>query len=162
MMTLGAMSLMLTLILSINRSFAWSEQTMMKGKCGLTAVSLASGIIEQASEMYYDQKSITAADTSTSQLTAPASLGPESGESYGSTTAPFNDFDDFNGLTLKDYNELPDTFYVSCTVVYVTATTPNTTSTTATWEKKLTVKVTSKMLVDTVKMSYIYSYWYFR
>jgi MSHA pilin protein MshD len=138
LVTLGALTLLTTLLLGINRGFSTSGSVLLQSKCGIAAVSLAV--------------------TKLASMNAPSALGPKSGEVYPN----FNDFDDYNGFKDTVFSQLPDSLFVNCTVVYVDPANPNVTSTTQTWHKKLTVAVTSRSLKDTVKMNYIFSYWYYR
>ena len=92
-----------------------------------------------------------------SNLTAPANLHAESGEAYPN----FNDVDDYNGYTKTDATMPSAVFNVSCSVVYVNPATPDVTSYSQTWTKKITVTVTSSLMADTVKLSSLFSYWVF-
>lgn len=158
MLVIGAMCLLLSLVANWFNAASLSENVYLRGKCGVAATSIATSLIEEAEGQAFDAKSITQADTVTSQLTAVASLGAESGETYPN----FNDFDDYNNLNLTYFNQLPDTFKANCKVVYINPSTPSVAATSPTWHKKLMVSVTSKLLKDTVKCEYIFSYWYFR
>jgi len=163
MLTLAAMALLSSLLLTIQRGFSASGAVLLKSKAGIEAVSIANSIIQEASGKHFDANSVAAADTVVSQLTAAASFGPNSGEAASGNSENFNDFDDFQNFTEKVGTALPDSFTVSCKVTYVDAGTPSGTSAGNTWHKKLTVTVTNPSLgTDTIRTSYIFSYWYFR
>jgi hypothetical protein len=85
-------------------------------------------------------------------------LGPESGEVY----PDFDDIDDFNNLTTTVYIAGVDTMRIHSTVAYVSPSNPDLLLTTRTWHKKLTVYVTGSATRDTVRISSIFSYWWFR
>ena len=158
MLTLAALALLSTITVNMTRSFFTSGQMILRSKCGLAAVSVATSFIEEASGKYFDAETNDTVAVTTSMLTPANSLGPSSSEKYPN----FNDFDDYNNYSAKLFFQLPDTFYVSCKVMYIDPATPNVASSVQTWHKKLLVKVTSPTLKDTIKSEYIYSYWYFR
>jgi len=130
-------------------------------KYDVMAVSLGTSIIEEASDKAFDEATAGAAVTDINLLKAPASLGPETGEVYPN----FDDFDDYNGYTRNtatDTTFLSANFTASAVVDYVTPTSPNTTSGVRTWHKRLRVTVTSPSMPDTIRLSTIFSYFYFR
>lgn len=89
-------------------------------------------------------------------------MGPAPGEHY----PDFNDLDDFDGFETT-INNLPSAEYnISAKVYYVDpfTTGPDKKVNYRTWHKKINVYVTSPSMNnerDTVKLSSIYSYWYF-
>ena len=158
-MTLFALAMLMTLNVNMLRTTATNGETIMKGKIGLAAISISTSLIEEAQRKNFDE--IAAHDTvinSLNLISAVTALGPESGESYNT----FDDFDDYNRYTVKFATSLPETLFAKCAVVYVSPTNPDVASTVKTWSKKMTVSVTSPTLEDTVKSTYVYSYWYFR
>ena len=74
----------------------------------------------------------------------------------------FDDFDDYDGLVKYD-NSMPVTSYkVECKVSFVTPTNLEKGTTSKTWHKKLDVMVSTPSSEDTVVMSKVFSYFYFR
>ena len=116
LLTSAALVLLMTVLLSFYRSSDSTQKAIVETKMGITAVALASSVIEDAQGQAFDENTLTAADTALSQLTAPASLGMESGESYPSK---IDDFDDYNNLTTTVVDSMGGTFTVHCTVVYI-------------------------------------------
>jgi hypothetical protein len=165
MLTIGAMTLLLTIVLNTFTGLNASDTVQLKAKCGLAAVSLAEMVLEDASGQAFDVHTTNdTLQTSTSKLTPAASLGPESRDTSKMYlgTNNFDDFDDYNGLVYKLYNELPDTFYVGCTVTYYNPGSPKVIPSTQTFDKILTVKVSSPHLSpDTIKLQYVFSYFFF-
>lgn len=175
MMTILAMVLLSVVILTTNRNFYHTNTTMASSRYNILAVSVANSIIEDATGQRFDEIT-TGAQTSTSVLTAAASLGVESGET-ASNPKSFDDFDDYNAYKT---NPKLDTILVTgtnkkiifnsiCKVDYVTASAPSTGTTTKTWHKRLRLFVYCPELrdpitlkTDTVKISTVFSYWYFR
>lgn len=164
-LTIGALILLGTTVLSINRSSLTHGVILQQTEIGLYAISLATGKIEEATGKAFDE--FTAPDatgetdvaTSTTQLSL--TLGKESGETY----PDFDDFDDFHF-----FNTNPQTVYIPgvdslkirCEVGYINPSNPDVFTTTRTWHKKMNVYVTGKSTQDTIKVSTIFSYWWFR
>jgi len=166
MLSLGAMALLATATISMHKGYNASYQQVIQSKLGITAVSLASSIIEEANGKAFDQKTDTAAVTALGSLTPVASLGLDAGEFYPDS---MTDFDDFNNLSIvKSFRDTVyakpyggGTFNITCKVVYVSPGNPDVISGTPTWDKKLTVTVSSPDMKDTIRQSYVFSYWYF-
>lgn len=169
MLTVGAMLLLAMTILTVNRGFLTTDSSMIQNRYDIMSVSLATSIIEAAVTLPFDNKTDGAAITSPTSLTAVSSLGIESGESRN-LPGEFNDFDDYNC-----YKTIPKVDTVSYTgtnrtaifntlirVDYVNAANPSVVSTIPTYHKRIIVKVYSPGLQDTISMSTVYSYWYFR
>ena len=157
LLALGALALLSFLVLRVNSTQINSMDNMQNTKYGLVAVSLASSVLEDASRRAFDDKTINSAVTATTSLTSPSNLGTESGEVYST----FDDVDDYNNYTRLDTTTKVAVFNIACKVEYVDTTNPNQASGVATWHKRITVKVTSKSIKDTVTLSQIFSYWSF-
>ena len=156
LLTIGAMILLSAIVLRVNNNFLTTNDVMMDSKFGVLAVSLAQSIIEEANNKAFDEHTDGNPIHDVSLLTSPDSLGEDS-EVYPN----FNDFDDFNGYTRHVTNLPSADFDISCKVNYINATTPDLVSNIKTWNKKITVTVTSPSSKDTVRLSSIFSYWYF-
>ncbi len=175
-LSLGAVLLWSVTVLLTNRSSLQHGTIINQTQIDIYAVSLAQAKIEEASGKAFDKFSAsdTAGNgnviTSLTQLTDPNALGKETGENY----PDFNDFDDYNYFSgnnpLKVYVPGVDTFRVQTTICYVDTTAPDVKVSTRTWHKKMVVKVwptvspwtSDTQKPDTVIMTYIYSYWWFR
>ena len=159
LLALGAMMLLTILLLNVNRNSLAVEDVMYDSNFGITATSIASSIIEDASKKRFDK--VTAEyDPTDSTYTAvydptyftPAgSLGIDSGEVI-TDPKTFNDFDDTMPSAV---------FSVLCKVNYVNETALDDSVNTQTFHKKITVRVWSKSMSDTIVISSIYSYWNF-
>lgn len=152
------MVLLSILILRVNNTFLTTGTVLNDTKFGLLANSLAMSQLEEITNKAFDQKTDSATVVSPGHLTAVDSLGKEAGEVYPN----FNDIDDYNGYTKVDSSMPSAVFDISCSVVYVKENDLNKPSTSRTWDKKITVTVTSKSMEDTVRISTVYSYWIFR
>lgn len=172
MITIAAIFLLTLVIMRVTTNLLTTDNTMGNSKVGLMAVSLATSMMEEATGKAFDSVTDNGSVTVPTSLTSVANLGPESGETY----MDFNDFDDYNFFkTVPKIDSIevsPNKFLVFqtfCSVDYVSELTPNVKSAIPTWNKKLSVKVTSDAMndatigrQDTLKMNTIFSYWYFR
>lgn len=161
LMALGGMILLAIVIMNVNKNSLYTEDVMHDSNFGILATSIGTSIIEDASKKSFDNISDTSDVTALADLTAHTSLGIDAGETLNNT-ATYNDFDDFNGYSITDSSMPSAVFRVSATVVYVNAATPNVTLAGKSWHKKITVKVWSKSMRDTMIQSSIFSYWNFR
>lgn len=171
LLTIGAIFLLSTVILTVNRGFLSTEMVMIDNRYGIIAVSLATSTMEAAINKSFDENSDTLALTSLSQLTLTNNLGLDAGDSLAHPEKfdDFDDFDCFRDTTKTDEIPLEGTdplqniiFYTNCQVDYVRADNPEIVSTQPSWHKRIIVKVYSPGLTDTVKMTTVYSYFFFR
>ena len=178
MLTVLAMVLLSFLMLRVNNLNLNTTTTLNTTKFEVLAFSLAESMIQEISANAFDQQTVSAVVSSPSSLTT--TLGPESGETF----ATYNDIDDFDNYARTD--TVPEksgvVFNIRCTVDYVNSTTPDVPTATKTWNKLITVYVTSpfmiknaltnqyytkvnsttKILQDTLKLSQVFSYWNFK
>ena len=162
LITIGAMVLLTLVILRVTSGFLTTSTAMMETKFDILAVSLGTSMIEEANGKSFDQNTDTTTVSSTASL---SSIGPDAGEVYPN----FNDFDDYDGLVKIVKYDSSDTtfksadFKIKCTVGYINPSNPEVLTTSPkTWDKRLNVEVTSKSMIDTIRLFSIYSYFYFR
>jgi len=162
MITLGALMLLALVVLRVNNGFLNTNSILLDSKLGVLATSVATSVIEEATGKAFDHNTDTTSVSLHSKLSA--TLGPESGETYPN----YNDFDDFDGYSKIDNTMPAAEFNVNCEVDYVNDTDLDGKTTSRTWHKRITVFVSSKSMLgqdyipDTISMSAVYSYWYFR
>ena len=167
-LALGAMILLTILILNVNRNTSAVEDTMYDSNFGITGTSIASSIIEDASKLRFDKVSAVydPADSTYTHIyvatdfTPADSLGIDSGEDITNPKS-FNDFDDYNNYSTVDSTMPSAIFNISSRVYYVDDTALDDSSTNLTFHKKITVRVWSRSMSDTMVISSIYSYWNF-
>lgn len=167
-LALGAMILLTILIMNTNKTTLATEDVMYDSNFGITATSIASSIIEDASKKRFDKVTAVYDPTDSSyyavsdvtDFTPAADLGIDSGEDLTDPKS-FDDFDDYNNFSTIDSTMPSAIFKATCRVVYVTNTALDDSSNSQTFHKKITVKVWSKSMSDTMVMSSIYSYWNF-
>ncbi|MCF8241340.1 MAG: hypothetical protein K9J16_08125 [Melioribacteraceae bacterium] len=155
MLTLGAMVLLTLLIMRMNNIFLSTGTVVMESKFEVLAVSLATSMIEEATSKAFDENTKEATVDYSNELSA---IGPDLGETY----ELFDDFDDYHNYSRIDSTLPSATFNVSSIVDYINPSNPNLTTGSKTWHKKITVTVSSPSMIDSIKMSSIFSYWYFR
>ena len=180
-LTIGALMLLGMTVLTTNRASLQHGAIINKTEVDIYAVSLAEAKIEEASGRAFDHWSATdtagngAVITATSQLSS--TLGKESDDTVQAGPPMryyFDDFDDYNYYSgnnpFKLYVDGVDTFHIQTTVFYVDTANPEVAVAGPTWHKRMIVKVWPSITAwgqdnakpDTVTMSYIYSYWWFR
>ena len=159
LLTLGALILLSFTIMNVNKILNENDELLNKTRFGLEVVALATSIIEEASQLPFDEVSwdSTKIDKKPSDFTLFTSLGPDFGET---DYASFDDFDDFHNYTIAE-TTLQNIYNISCNVGYVTLSNPDSIVNPRSLYKNLTVTVTSPSCDDTVRMSYIHGYWYF-
>ncbi len=161
-LALGAMILLTILITNVNKNSLNTEDVMYDSNFGITATSIASSIIEDASKKRFDN--IYYIDSTTvynpSLFTSAGALGVETGEDI-TDPKTFNDFDDYDHYTGVDSTMPSAIFNFSCRVYYVNDNDLDNSTNSQTYHKKITVRVWSKSMKDTMVMSSIYSYWNF-
>ncbi|HVO76278.1 MAG TPA: hypothetical protein VMT35_19810 [Ignavibacteriaceae bacterium] len=159
LITIGAMTLLSSVLLRVNNNFLSNGEILLSSKSELLAVSLATSIIEEANKRAFDEKTIGNSATNLSDLTPSSDLKFDAGE----TISTFDDFDDYNGF-LKTVSDLPSAeFKVSCKVTYIKVQGNQLVETyDRAWNKRLVVTVSSPSMTDTIKMSTVFSYWFFR
>lgn len=169
LITIGAIFLLTMVILTTNRGLVTTNATMIDNRYGILATSLATSMIEKATGKAFDHNTDTTAINDVNLLTNVSALGIETGESRNSPE-DFNDFDDYNCFIT---NPKLDTvafegtnrkiiFKTFCRVDYIRTSNPNSAWNQKTWHKRMIVRVISPEMTDTIKLSTIYSYWYFR
>ena len=152
-LTMGGMIILALISLRFNAAVLQSSSADFNNKVYLTSFSIADNVIEEIKSKSFDQTTIKLPTTNPASLTPVANLGPDSGESYPN----FNDVDDYNGF--KDTTAAPyfETYYISCSVEYVTASNPDVASSVPTFFKRATVTVSSRYLSNPISISAIYT-----
>jgi hypothetical protein len=178
-LTIGAIVLMGLTVISVNSSSLQHGAVLMQTKIGVYAISLAQSTIEDASGKAFDEASVISdipTDASgLALLTAYNALGPEENSTFApplyvehaNDKSTFDDFDDFNNFRESKFVAGVDTMKIVSTVMYIDPANPDGSTNTKFWDKKINVKVwrpsyETNARQDTVKMSYIFSYWIFR
>lgn len=163
LLAIGSLILLSIVILSGNRRMGDNEEYLLQTRFGLEATAKATSIIEEASQLPFDEMSwdTTKIEKDPNDFTLPYYLGPDAGETSFDT---FDDFDDFHQWVTTDTTQ-QNIYKISCSVGYVDAgpyaTNLDSCSAIRTLYKKLDVTVMSPITMDTLKLSYIHGFWFF-
>lgn len=150
---IGALILLSLNISSVNSRILGTDEVALNSKIGVLATSIGTSIIEDASKLAFDENTKANGVSSLSSLT-PSPFIQE-------VSDVFDDFDDYNGRLVQDtIFTIP--FTSVCHVDYINTNAPNSFTNSKTWHKKLTIRISTPFSSDTLEMSTIYSYWYFR
>ncbi len=167
LLTIGAIILLGTIMLTTNRGISNSSTVMLKTGFGIDQVSLAETVVEQAASLPFDQADIDdTLLTSPTQLTAANSLGYENND-----PTDLDDYDDYNGRPgvangfKLDSADLPTGKYYMKTQVHYVALNdldPATWTTSQSFYKRLDVWVWNSVdTKDVVHMATVRGYWGF-
>jgi hypothetical protein len=171
LLTIMALMLMGRIILSTNTATLNSGFTKDIAEYRITATSLGTSTLENANALAFDEASVDTFLTQSriNELTASNSLGPDAGETDPTL---FDDIDDYNNYVKIDTVTNSAIFNTMVSVSYITVSSGTISTTTSkTFNKMITVKVTSDYLLDyssdppkrdTLQFRSIFSYWYFR
>jgi len=162
MLAMGAMMLLSFLVLRFNTIHLTSAQASYNSKFGIVATSLANSLIEEAKDKAFDEVALDTTKTITSANDFSTTLGKDGVEAY----PDFDDFDDYNNLYHLDTLSLknpqtgkPTGFEIRSKIEYVSDANPDVKSGIKTYHKKILVSVFSSAMMDTVKLTTIFSYW---
>ncbi len=154
LLAIGALLILSLNILRMNNSILITDEVVLDSKVGVLATSIGTSLIEEASKLAFDENTKSDPIVDLSSLTNSGSFGQEVG-------GVFDDFDDYHGHIQQDtIFTIP--FTSVCQVNYINANNPDGSTTSKTWHKKLTVRIYSDFSRDTLELSTIYSYWFFR
>ena len=158
LLTIIAIVLLGSNVVSINRTFTQHGVILQQTEVGIFGISLGMSIVEEAQGRAFDHNTIDTLIQNVNQLSS--TLGREGGDPALHTG--FDDFDDYNGWS--DSVTVPgvDTFKRWATVVYVDPSNLDVAAGAREWNKRLDVYVKGSSSQDTIKLSYVFSYWSFR
>jgi len=166
MLTILALLLFGTTVLSVNRNSLNNGTILRQTELGIYAISLATSYIQKATEMDFDENTVGGVvfittpmpnqgsiptgvkGASTTFITTPiANLGVDAGESkYFDET--FDDFDDYNGFKKDTLVAGVDSFHVASSVYYINDSkqaTPFAPATTTSWLKQMDICVNNRI-----------------
>lgn len=151
---IGALLILSLTVLRMNNNILGTEEIVLDSKIGVLATSIGTSIIEEASKLAFDENTKANPVSSKTSLTPSLSLGQE-------IEGIFDDFDDYHNYIQHDtIYTIPFTSH--CIVNYIQPKDLNAPVSTREWHKKLTIRISSPFSRDTLELSTIYSYWFFR
>ena len=151
---MGAMVIFSLITISANGFFLRNNIIQVNSELNFTAVSLAQNVINKARDKAFDQTTINGNKPSNVPSGFSSVLGPENGETY----ANFNDFDDFNNYSSID-TTANGVYTLKVTVHYVSSSNFKQNVTGPTSYKRMIVQVYNPSMKDTVRISYIKSFY---
>ena len=157
-LTIGAMALLALISLRFNTTVLQNRITEVENKVYLTAFSLADDLIEEIKQKAFDEQTIVFRSINPEELTLANNFAPEvrdAGENGFPST--WDDIDDYNGYSKLISTPHVENYTVSSTVEYVSASNQDQVSTTQTFFKRITVRVTSPYLSHPVRLSFIFT-----
>lgn len=153
-----AMGLLTLTILNFNKGSLTTQDNLIYNKEFILATSVAQSILDEISTKEFDEEIING-NTINSENDFSSSLGND-GESY----PDFDDIDDYDGHSRPELIPGMGTFDIEVKVEYMTNSLS--TSTSQTYNKNVTVRVTNSALMnyytdkqDTLSMSTLFSQW---
>lgn len=184
----GALVLLGTTVLTVNKNNTNQGTILRQTEIGIYAVLLATSYVEKASALNFDEYTVGNFITNhvTDSLTAPSKLGPDLTHTtgpYGTEKAnvdsTYDDFDDYNGFNYVTIVQGADAFTTNIAVHYcdTAGAIYSNSGTTKTFYKRMDVQTwgtvtrgsfegiesngtSTRSGVDTIKLSYIFSYIY--
>lgn len=160
-LAIGAMVLLSTIVMRVNDTFITSDEVLDQSKYAFLATSIATSVIQEAKNLRYDEITTDSTIGEIKSKDLFSTIGYDYGENPR-VASTFDDFDDYDGWqdTVKT---LPSAvFNVSCRVIYVDETHPTVEASGKTFNKMITVTVTSDYMTDVIQLSSIFSYWFLR
>ena len=167
-LTLAAFILLSTLIVNFYELSGSAGDSISSGQDGIFLTSITTSYIEMAQGMAFDNITDTmhVGLANANTLTAPSDLGPEAGED---SLQLYNDFDDFDGLSLeREAGTSGRRYRTNFTVSYVHANDLETISSSRTFVKRLDMKTwrtwptaSRDALVDTLRSGFVMGYFHF-
>jgi hypothetical protein len=162
---MAGMVLFSILVTNTNTSFVRNSTMIVESEIEYSAIAIAQSIIDEARTKAFDEilvggsnilgdpETILPAQIPVS-FTSPNGLGPEAGEVYPN----FNDFDDFNNLTITRTTGYGD-FNISVSVFYVNPNNPSTNIGARSISKRIVVNITNDFIPNGVTLNYIRTYY---
>ena len=154
-LSIGAIALLALVSLRFNTTVLENKTVEVENKVYLTAFSLADDLIEEIKQKAFDEQTVEWKAIPAEDLSPASSFGPvDPGES---TVNTFDDIDDYHGYQKAVSLPHVENYSVMSTVDYVSATDPDVYSSTQTYFKRITVRVTSPYISHPVKLSFVFT-----
>ncbi len=178
LITILALALLSLAVLNINRGLSSHDISLAQNRYRFEALSIATSYIQQATQYYFDEAvadSNNTEKTNPNTFTNPSSLGfePDDSTAFG---LEIDDFDDYNSIVRIDTGKSSVIYKVMFKVEYVNLGSDGKVAPvlSKTFHKRMTVMVcdvydppliyretSAGKVRDTVKISFVYSYWFF-
>ncbi len=169
LLTIGALVLLSLSLLNFNGTVAQTGNTIGSAQDGILETTIATSFLELAQGLSFDEvtDSSHVPLSAIEKLTSPSKLGPDN--SSENSVYAFNDFDDFNGMTLdKDVSGNGHRYRAQFAVHYIDPANALQILNKQTVAKRMDMKIwrivpplRSSSLSDTLKMSMVMGYFHF-
>lgn len=158
-LTIGAFVVLSSMTLNVNTQLTDTGTTGLEMEATLDGISIAQSTLDEILTKDFDQHTTGGVRAySPDDLTASGAFGPDgppqmitgldsSSSSVFQSQTKFDDVDDYNGYTRKVWNTRFGWFDVSVGVNYANEDNPNTSQTTRSFYKRVSVRVTHPNLV---------------
>jgi hypothetical protein len=171
LLTIGALSLRSLGILNLNNSITNNDISLAQNRYRLEALSLMTSYMEQATQYFFDESTLDTNSTKTlPDFTTAGNLGMEKNDS-----SLIDDFDDFNGYTKIDTGLSGVAYKVMFEVDYVQLVGDSLVKSIARqYNKRMRISVIDNYpepllfrnfggdkIRDTLKVSFVHSYWFY-
>lgn len=171
LITMGALALLSLAVLNVNSTLTHGDISLSQNRYRLEALSLLTSYIEQASQEFFDEASTDTSNAKNlSNFTLAANLGFELNDN-----SVIDDFDDYHNYTKLDTGRSGVIFQGRFKVEYVTLSgTSVVVSTDRQYHKRMTIYITDaytppllyrykngNKIRDTLRVSFIQSYWFY-
>jgi hypothetical protein len=168
-LTIGAILLFGVFLKTSNQLMIGNNQIAATNEYYISALSVGQSVIDEAKTKFFDEKTVLGPVFTADTLTAVNALGREGGAeavpnpdtlrsgAFRSMTK-FDDIDDYNGYRRLVNTTRAEGYNVLVSVNYASETNPEASSASKTFCKRMTVKVWSKYIPDTLKFSYAFAY----
>ncbi|HKJ47022.1 MAG TPA: hypothetical protein VJ991_14410 [Balneolales bacterium] len=151
---MGAIVIFSILLINVNSFMGTSGRLQVQSELDYTAIALAQNIIDSARLKAFDESETGGKSPQDIPIDFSIPLAPETGEN----SKTFNDFDDYNNYSRIDTTE-HEIYTSSVKVDYVNDTSLDQHSATQTTHKRMTVSVFSNSMQDTVKFTFIKTFY---
>ncbi len=178
LITIAALALLSLAVLNINRGLSSHDVSLAQNRYRLEALSIATSYLQQATQYYFDEAiadSNNTEKTNPDTFTEPSSFGidPDDSTDFG---LEIDDFDDYNSIVRIDTGRSGVVYRIMFRVEYVNLDLNGNIVPVSgkTFHKRMTIMVTdvyeppliyretsAGKVKDTVKISSVYSYWFF-
>lgn len=168
-LTIGAILLFGVFLNTSNQLMIGNNQIAATNEYYVSALAVGQSIIDEAKTKAFDEKTVAANVSSADSMTGIPSLGregtpenitsPDTMKTTGfSSSTRFDDVDDYNGYRRRVNTARAEGYFALATVSYASATNPETASGVKSYCKRMDVKVWSRYIPDTLKLSYAFTY----
>lgn len=171
LITLGAMVLLSFVVMNLNRHLSTNDISLAQNRYRLEALSLLTSYIEQTSQYFFDEASTdTSSEKNLSDFATPGNLGFDSNDN-----GEIDDFDDFNNYAIIDTGRSGVRYHIAFEVDYVKLQGNQIlTSSSREYHKRMKISVTDdysdpllyrwqggQKIKDTLRVSFVQSYWFY-